>query len=229
VLAPYALLLGGAIGVVRGGLPALWRREATREPFLPLAVLGGLAICLRGRADYLHTVAYAAPALVLAVIYAWRRRDGLVGIGLALAAAAGACCFGTTMRDDPAAWLSARWPDARLAEQPALAYLAGVTDPIIAGPWGGLFYRAGHPPATRYTLLTPPGYRYQEGADRAAIEADLASGRARYVVLMGTTPQELFGHGLPGYRLEATRDLTFHGRSLPCRFYRHEALKPAPG
>jgi hypothetical protein len=224
VLTPYALVIAVALAAMA------WLRR--REPLPParlllgLAALGGLAVCLRGRADYLHTVAYAAPALALA---AAARPRCLLALCLA-----GVGCFGVTMRANPEAWLSLKRPDARLAAQPALNYLPAGAGPVIAGPWGGLFYRQGHMPATRYTLITPPNYRYHEGADRAAIDADLASGRAAYVVVMSEAPPEqaaeaLFGHPLTGYCYEATRLLSFHGRPLPCHFYRRAALKPTAG
>ncbi|MDB5097060.1 MAG: hypothetical protein JWM80_1481 [Cyanobacteria bacterium RYN_339] len=250
VLAPYVLVAGVPLGAIARALPVLVRRDAAgglqeaRFALLALAALGSLAVCLGGRADYLHTIAYATPAVAVGAIWAWSRLAqvdrGLEAVlpllGLAVAGAASLVVFGTTMRLDPGAWLDLRSPDARVAAQPALAYLrdhTGPADRVIAAPWGGLFYRCVRAPATRYTLITPPSYLYQDGADRRAIDADLHSGAATYVIVASELPPEqavlaVFGHPLPGYRFEVSRPLTFHGRPLPQHFFRRVELGITP-
>jgi hypothetical protein len=75
--------------------------------------------------------------------------------------------------------------------------------------------------------MTPPSYHYHTDEQRRAVLAEIASRRARYVILTSTLPPDQaavfqFGQPLKGYHYEATQNLSFHGKPLPQLFFRRD-------
>lgn len=178
-----------------------WRKtRAEGKPPLWLPAVGAgwgaLGVALLGRADLVHLVTAAPPALALGALglgtlarwgAAWRWCPGLAWLWVVL----GLGWWGAEWRAAPEVWWGANSPDERLSKHPLLKVLRDRVKPgdrVVAMPYGGLFATYLAPPASHWLLLFPPAWGYNAPDDWAEHWRQVERLQAKWVVISPWPP-----------------------------------------
>jgi len=209
-LVAFAWGLGLIARRLRTGPGATAQELATG--YVGLLAIASMVVAFKGRVDLSHVAAYAAPALLLLAAAASRLRQAaplpwtyaatLPTLLLALAIGAG---FGSSSLNLPTRW----GPDAGeqwVRSDPTVAWLrahARPGDTMIAVHGGGYYAFNSLPLGARLSTIFQAKDRYYDEDQIAGFWADVASGRARFLVA-DPGPWGSDWTGPPaGYRLQA--------------------------
>jgi hypothetical protein len=206
------------------------------------AVLALVTLLRTGRSDLMHAAHYGVPSLLLVVVGAAflprvvpgagaRVLAWLPAAGLAAYLAAGVLGLANAVAKAPERWL-ARDPERAVTAGPALAYLRDHLRPgdrIAAMPYGGYYYFYAAPPATRWSLMLPPGLGYGAPGEFQAYWAEIAANRPRFIVIApwGWKPFDLAvadyaAHLPPGYRHVGSFGSPQYAGVFPAEIYEDE-------